>query len=358
MDAKGGVRRRAVLPTDQERIAAFIAAEAPQTERVVHESGILSTWLTRELERRGVSILCIDARLANKVLSARLNKSDKVDAESLAQLARTGWLTRVHIHSEASNHIRAPVGARERLIRMRKELEAHLRGMLKTYGIRMTQVHQAKARRGFRDQLSETGAGDPVLRLLAETMSPIHGMLCAATAALDGELLAIARRSELEGRLMSVPGIGTITALGFVATLDDPARFRRVSDVGAFLGLTPRRYLSSEVDRPGCISKCGDADMRRLLVSAVATLITQVARFSPLKAWTVRLSARKGFKKAVVARARKLAVILYAIWRDGSVFRWTKEATAYSKYPACGEVRARRPWDGGRSISANRSRWS
>ena len=114
VDAKGGVRRRAVLPTDPERIAAFVAAEAPQTERVVHESGILSTWLTQELERRSVSILCIDARLAHKVLSARLNKSDKADAESLAQLARTGWLTRVHIRSEASNHLRAPVGARER----------------------------------------------------------------------------------------------------------------------------------------------------------------------------------------------------------------------------------------------------
>jgi transposase len=325
VDAEGSVVNRASLATEPDVIADFLLKEAPNAERVVHESGILSTWLTRELERRGVPIICIDARMAHKALSARLNKSDKADAEGLAQLARTGWFTKVHIRSEASDRVRALVGARERLIRMRKDLEAHVRGVLKTFGIRMGAVPGAHHRQGFRDQLAEAGACDPMLGLLAQTMMPIHKTLCASAEALGDELMHVAKQNTLARRLMTVPGVGPLVALNFIATIDDANRFRRSSDVGAFLGLTPRRYQSGEIDRSGRISKCGDAEMRRLLVSAAASLMTQVRRFSPLKSWAIRLSGRKGFKKAAVATARKIAVILHAIWRDGTEFNWTKE---------------------------------
>lgn len=263
-------------------------------------------------------ITCIDARMAHKALSARLNKSDKADAEGLAQLARTGWFTKVHIRSEASDRVRTLVAARERLIRMRKDLEAHIRGVLKTFGIRMGPVLRAHHRQGFRDQLAEAGACDPMLGLLAQTMIPIHKTLCASAEALGDELMHVAKQNTLARRLMTVPGVGPLVALNFIATIDDANRFRRSTDVGAFLGLTPRRYQSGEIDRSGRISKCGDAEMRRLLVSAATSLITQVRRYSPLKSWAIRLSARKGFKKAAVATASKIAVILHAIWRDGT----------------------------------------
>lgn len=326
VDGAGTVVCRASLRTDPDAIAAFIAAKAPAAERVVHESGILATWLTRELEKRGVPITCIDARMAHKALSARLNKSDRADAEGLAQLARTGWFTQVHVRSESSDRVRALVGARERLIRMRKDLEAHVRGVLKTFGIRMGPVLRSQRRESFRDQLAEAGADDPVLGLLAETMNPIHDMLCSSAEVIEEELMVIAKESTLARRLMTVPGVGPIVALNFIATIDDPTRFQRSVDVGAFLGLTPRRYQSGEVDRTGRISKCGDGEMRRLLFAAAATLITQVRRFSPLRSWAVRLSARKGFKKAAVATARKLAVVMHRIWCDGTVFQWKKEA--------------------------------
>ncbi|WCR03760.1 IS110 family transposase [Paracoccus saliphilus] len=254
-----------------------------------------------------------------------INKSDKADAEGLAQLSRTGWFTKVHVRSEASDRVRALVGARERLIRMRKDLEAHIRGVLKTFGIRMGAVPSAHHRQGFRDQLAEAGACDPMLGLVAQTMIPIHKTLCASAEALADELMHVAKQNTLARRLMTVPGVGPLVALNFIATLDDASRFRRSSDVGAFLGLTPRRYQSGEIDRSGRISKCGDAEMRRLLVSAAASLMTQVRRFSPLKSWAIRLSARKGFKKAAVATARKIAVILHAIWRDGTEFNWKGE---------------------------------
>jgi transposase len=135
----------------------------------------------------------------------------------------------------------------------------------------------------------------------------------------------VAKQNTLARRLMTLPAVGPLVALNFIATVDDASRFRRSSDVGAFLRLTPRRYQSGEIDRSGRISKCGDAEMRRLLVSAATSLMTQVKRFSPFKSWAIRLSARKGIKKAAVATARKLAVILHAIWRDGTEFTWTKE---------------------------------
>jgi transposase len=328
VDETGMVLMRRSVPTEPATIADLLRDQTHDLERVAHESGMLSTWLTRELEHLGLPIVCIDARMAHKALSARLNKSDSADAEGLAQLARTGWYTRVHVRSEAADRLRTLIGARDRLIRLRKDLEGHVRGVLRTFGIRLQPVSGARHRAGFREQLAETGADDPVLAILAESFVPAHETLCRAAAAVETELHAIGRQIPLARRLMTVPGVGTMVALSFIATIDDTDRFRRASDVGAFLGLTPRRYQSGETDYSGRISKCGDASMRTLLFEAAACLIRQVRRFSPLKAWAVRLAARKGFKKAAVATARKIAVILHCIWRDGTEFAWTKEARA------------------------------
>jgi transposase len=145
---------------------------------------------------------------------------------------------------------------------------------------------------------------------------------------LDRLVLAKARQDEAVRRLMTVPGVGVISALAFVGTIGDPSRFRRSSSTGAYLGLTPRRYQSGEVDRSGRISKCGDPLTRTYLFEAAGMLLTRVTRWSALKAWGTRLAKRIGRKKAIVALARKLAVLLHRIWQDGSEFRWSKEAVA------------------------------
>ena len=201
--------------------------------------------------------------------------------------------------------------------------------MLKTFGIRLEPVKTAKHRANFREQLEAAGESDPMLGLLAECFAPAHRTLCVATKAIEDELHAIAKESALARRLMTVPGVGVLVALGFIATIDDASRFKKSSDVGAFLGLTPRRYQSGETDRSGRISKCGSGPMRTLLFEAATSLISHVRRFSPLKSWAVRLVARRGYKKAAVATARKIAVILHCIWTDGTEFEWTsKEAKA------------------------------
>ena len=312
--------------TDPDTILESVFARAGAVDRIVHESGPLSIWLSRELDKRGAPVVCIDARAAHKALSARMNKSDRSDAEALAQLARTGWYREVHIKSEESDRLRLLLSARERLIKIRMDIEAQARGILKTFGIRLGSVRAGRCRRDFRDQLSEVVSGDPILEVVFASLITVHETVCQEATDLDAEIQAFAKDSPLARRLTSVPGVGPIVALSFIATIDDASRFRRAVDVGAYLGLTPRRHQSGETDWSGRISKRGDSGMRKLLYEAANTLIQRVAKFSPLKAWAMRLVQRKGLKKATVATARKLAVILTRLWRDGTEFAWTKEA--------------------------------
>ena len=325
VDADGAVIAEGKVTTEPPEILSWIAGRVGAVDRIVHESGPLSIWLTRGLAGRGAPVVCIDARAAHKALSARMNKSDRADAEALAQLARTGWYREVHIKSEASDRLRLLLRARERMIRIRQDIEAQARGVLKTYGIRLGPVSQRHDRASFRDQFKAATSGDPILETVAASLIAVHEVACAEAAAIEDELLAIARDSDLARRLMTVPGVGPIVALSFIAAVDDAGRFARATDVGAYLGLTPRRYQSGEIDYSGRISKRGDGAMRTLLFEAANVLITRVRRFSPLKAWAMRLAARKGFKKAAVAAARKIAVVMLRLWRDGTSFAWSKE---------------------------------
>ena len=148
-------------------------------------------------------------------------------------------------------------------------------------------------------------------------------------ADLSKKLLALARNNVAIRRSMTVPGIGSITALAFYTAIDDPSRFRRSRNVGAYIGLTSRRYASGEIDWSGRISKCGDAMLRSYLFEAAGVLLTRVPQWCKIKAWGHRLWKRIGFKKAKIAVARKLAVILHRMWCDGTDFIWSsKEAAA------------------------------
>ena len=161
----------------------------------------------------------------------------------------------------------------------------------------------------------------PLLACLAE----VRRHVATQIGKLDREIGRIVRTDTTLRRFMTVPGVGPVTALAFLSTIDDPSRFRRARDVGPYLGLTPKRYQSGETDRQGRISKCGDTFTRTCLYEAANVLLTKVQRWSPLKAWGVRLAKRIGAQKARVAIARKLAVILRCIWSDGTQFWWTKE---------------------------------
>ncbi len=266
VDAAGAVQLRGSVVSEPQAVSDFLSDAGVSPERIVHESGMLSIWLQRGLVKLGLPATCIDARIAHKALSARLNKSDAADAEGLAQLARTGWYTPVHVRSEDADRLRTLIGARERLIRLRKDLEGHIRGVLKTFGVRMTAIGQGRQRQAFRDQLAAAGRDDWVLSAIADGFIKAHETLCRAAEELSDDLRAVARDSDLARRLMTIPGVGPIVSLNFIALVDDADRFRKASDVGAFLGLTPRRYQSGDTDYSGRVSRCGDAAMRRCAV--------------------------------------------------------------------------------------------
>lgn len=328
IDADGKTIARGCCPADPEGVAGWFRARSLSPKQIVHESGQLSIWLQRGLERLGLPALCIDARKAHKSLSARPNKSDAADAEGLAQLARTGWFTPVHVRSEESDGLRCLVSARAQLISLRKDLEGHIRGILKTFGIRLTGIGKSDERQVFRDQLAAAGERDPVLRAIAEGFIRAHATICQAAADLDRAVKENAEKHPVARRLMTIPGVGPIVSLSFVALVDDPARFRRGADVGAFLGLTPRRYQSGEIDWSGRISRCGDRAMRSMLFEAATALISRTQRFSALKSWAVRLAGRRGFAKAAVATSRKLAVLMLTLWKNETEFKWKEQAVA------------------------------
>ena len=142
---------------------------------------------------------------------------------------------------------------------------------------------------------------------------------------LDAMVLKAVKLNTVCRRLLTVPGVGPVTALAFATAIDDPTRFVHSRDVGAHLGLTPRKYASGEIDRNGAISKSGDRLAREALFLAAHALLTRVTRWSTLKAWGMAVAKRRGLRRATVAVARKLAVIMHRMWADGSEFRWSRE---------------------------------
>ena len=324
VDGSGEIVCETSVGTTPETIAKFIEKRAPSAVRVGLESGLLSTWLWHGLRALDVPVVCLDARHAASALKMQVNKTDRNDAAGLAQIVRTGWYREVEVKSLACHEVRAVLLARSRLVASRRDLENQMRGLLKPFGLLVGKVRG----KGFEGRVRELIADTPAMAEVIDALLLARRTLCTQVARLDVRVRMLAQTITPCRRLMTVPGVGPITALAYVTVIDDPGRFRKGRSVGAYLGLTPRRYQSGEVDRAGRISKCGDGLVRTLLFEAAGVLLTRVQRMSPLKAWGLRLAKRIGAKKAKVAVARKLAVILHCMWTDDTEFWWTKEEAA------------------------------
>jgi transposase len=266
----------------------------------------------------------MESRHAHRALSMRLNKTDKNDARGLADLMRVGWFKSVHSRTLDSQYIRSMLLARKRLVDTKRQLENQLRNIMKVFGCMLGST----AGRGFVQRVQIACERDPSVHRLCEPILRLLRELRLQINTYERQLRATARRDETTRRMMTVPGIGALTALAFKSSIDNPHRFRHSADVGAFLGLTPRRYQSGEMDWTGRISKLGDGLVRTYLFEAAAVLTGKIERWSRLKAWGVRLTKRVGSKKARVAVARKLAVILHCIWVDGTEFEWSQTPAA------------------------------
>jgi transposase len=325
VDEQGVVRREAQVMTCPEAIVQWLARNAIGLVRVGLETGPLAVWLWNELHAKSLPVVCMDARHANAALKMQANKTDRNDAAGLAQIVRTGWFKQVRIKTRTSYEVRSLLAAREVLVRVRVKLENEIRGLLRTFGVLF-----GKAAGGFAHRAHEIIAGEldasPPMQIVIETLMQARVAILDRIKVLDRQVLAIARANATARLFMSAPGVGAITALSVASAFDDAARFKRSSSAGAYLGLTPRRYESGEVSRNGRISKHGNKLTRKHLYEAATTLLTRTTRFSRLKAWGLRLAKVCGFKKARVAVARKLAVILHAMWKTNTTFRWSEAA--------------------------------
>jgi len=321
----GSVVREGVVDSDPAAIAAFVRSKAPDTVRVGLESGPTSTWLWIELKRLGLPVICIDARHAKAVLKMQINKSDRNDAVGIARIMQTGWFKEVRVKDADCHAVKALLTSRALLVKIKRDLENQIRGLLKNLG---RVIGRAKFN-GFTTRAVELIEGRPELVAVVAPLLKVRAVIEKQIDDLDRKVLKLARHDAQIRRFMTVPGVGPITALCFKATIDDPARFKRSRSVGAYIGLTTRRHASGEMDWSGRISKCGDAMLRSYLFEAAGVLLTRVPKWSVLKAWGMRLAKRNGLRKAKVAVARKLAVILHRMWIDGTEFTWSnKEADA------------------------------
>ena len=180
----------------------------------------------------------------------------------------------------------------------------------------------------FEARIAELVENFPELAVLVEPLLVVRQVLREQLGILHRRLLAVVRDDDVCRRLMTVPGVGPVVALTYRATVDVPARFRNSKAVGAVFGLTPSKYQSGEIDRTGAISRCGDDMMRVMLYEAAQSMLVHSTKWSWLKAWAMQIAKRRGMKKAIVALARRLAVIMHRIWVDGTEFRWTREVAA------------------------------
>jgi transposase len=245
--------------------------------------------------------------------SLATHKTDRNDARGLAHLARTGFFKHVHVKSLQAHALRPLIIARKKLVGQRVTLENQIRGLAVVFGIRLPRALTA----AFVNQALKASEG------VAGPSAAMRGLIAARTAVMTAVAAIDADMRRMTGAsawLMTIPGVGQLTALAFVAAIDDPSRIRRSRDIGAYLGLVPRRYQSGEVDYTGGISKCGDRRVRTLLYEAANVMLTHYKDQLKLKDWAFAIAKRSTMRKARVALARRLAIIMHAMLRDGTEF--------------------------------------
>lgn len=312
-----------ILPTDPKAIAAYIKGLRFPIEMVGLESGSLSHWLTEGLINEGLPVKCIDARHCSAFLSMRINKTDRNDAQGIADVMRCGIYREVQVKTIEVRAISTLLNGRRLLVEQRKQMLMSIRGLLKPFGIRLGMISKSKT--GLMklwEQISRHELDCSVVYTVKSLISSVQAMV-ESIKELESKIKKMVLREPKAQLLMTIPGVGPITALKYLVEIGDPKRFKKSRSVGAYIGLTPKQYSSGETQKQGKISKCGSKDLRSLLVEAGVVLITRTRSWSKLKAWGIRVMKRTGLKKAATAVARKLAVIMHRMLLTGEGFRFS-----------------------------------
>lgn len=314
----GRVVSEAVVASDPAALAAYLAPFAGALVHVGLEAGPQSQWLYAGLRQAGLPATSIETRHLKAMLTALRVKTDRNDARAIAQVMRAEMFRAVHVKSRAAQEQLALLTARKLLVNKLKDIENGLRGLLRGFGLKLGRV----GRGGYEARVRERVAGQGALMAIAEPLLAARTALRQQLALLHGQVLQITKSDGVCRRLMTAPGVGAVVALTYRSAIDDPGRFKRSKAVGVHFGMTPIKYQSGEIDRPGRISKAGDEMVRTALYEAASVLMARVARPSRLKTWAEQVAQRRGFKRARVALARKLAIVLHRMWQEGTTFNW------------------------------------
>jgi transposase len=323
VDASGKIVREGKVASEPEALIGWFGALGLRLERIGLEAGPLSQWLYAAMRQAGLAVELLETRQVRKALETMPVKTDRNDARGIAQLMRLGWFRPVHCKSIAAQETRALLTARKLVQAKLKDVENSLRGILRGFGLKVGPT----TKRSFAGRIDELVAGHANLEAIAAALLAVRTVLLQELNAFEKRVRELARSHVKARLLMTTPSVGPIVALTYASAVDDPSRFRSSKAAGAHFGLTPKKYQSGETDIDGRISKIGDAAVREALYQAAHVMLTKpVKGATALKSWAMRIAKRAGLRKAKVALARKLAVVLHRMLADDQPFNPTADA--------------------------------
>ena len=324
VDKAGKVMREVKVATKPVAILAVLTEEGLAIERIGLEAGPLSQWLYSALAEAGLPVICVETRHMKAALSAQINKSDRNDARGIAQMMRVGLYRPVHVKTLASQERRMLLTSRQLLQAKALDIENDLRGTLRNFGLKVGMVGTVK----FEARIRELVADHPDLAAIVEPLLIARRVLREQLGVLHRQLLEIVRHDE------GLPQADDDAWRRTSGRADLSRHGRCALPLHQLEGGRCRLWPDAAPaavgrDRPeGGISKCGDAMMREMLFEAALVLMTHSRKWSWLKAWGMKIARHRGMKRAIVAVARRLAVIMHRMWVDGTEFRWTREEAA------------------------------
>jgi transposase len=317
VDANAKVIREGKVSSEPTALIAWLSEVGVTFTRIGLEAGPLSQWLYAAMRQAGLAVELLETRHVRNAFKIMPVKTDRKDARGIAELMRLGWFRPVHCKSIEAQETRAMLTARKLVQKELHETESSLRGILRGFGLKVGKTTPV----GFEGRIRELVAGHPSLEVIASALLSVRAVLRRQFNDFEKRLLAIARIDTQARLLMTTPGVGVIVALTFACAIDDPSRFKSSKAVGAYFGMTPTRYQSGETDYSGRISKRGDGSVRAVLYESAHLILTRPLKgCTALKSWAMRIAKRGGLKKAAVALARKLAVIMHRMLVDGTPF--------------------------------------
>jgi transposase len=317
VDATGKIVREGKVASEPEALIDWFGSLGFELTRIGLEAGPLSQWLYATMKAAGLAVELLETRHVRDAFKAMPVKSDRNDARGIAQLMRLGWFRPVHCKSVGAQETRAMLTARKLVESKLRDIENSLRGILRGFGLKVGKTTELR----FAGRIRELVVGHPTLEAIAEALLSVHAVLLREFKAFEKRARSMARSDAKARLLTTTPSIGPIVALTYASGVDDPGRFKSSKAVGPHFGMTPRKYQSGQTDVSGRISKIGDASVRTALYQAAHIMLTKPLKgCSQLKSWAMRIARRAGMKKAKVALARKLAVILHRMLATGAPF--------------------------------------